>query len=38
MGGILLQVGERAELPGGYGMALFQTLVALAAVSVLAWA
>lgn len=35
--GILLQVGERAELPGGYGMALFQTLVALAAVSVLAW-
>jgi len=32
--GILLQA---AELPGGYGVALVQTLIALAAVCVLAW-
>lgn len=32
--GILLQAGE---LPGGYGVALVQTLIALAAVCVLAW-
>ncbi len=32
--GVLLQT---ADLPGGYGVALIQTLVALAAVCVLAW-
>ncbi len=32
--GVLLQT---ANLPGGYGVALLQTLVALAAVCVLAW-
>jgi flagellar protein FliO/FliZ len=32
--GVLLQT---AELPGGYGVALIQTLIALAAVCVLAW-
>jgi flagellar protein FliO/FliZ len=34
---ILLQAGEQAELPGGYGVALLQTLLALAAVCILAW-
>jgi len=34
----LLQTGaENAELPGGYGIALLQTLLALAAVCILAW-
>ena len=34
----LLQAGaEAAELPGGYGVALLQTLLALAGVCVLAW-
>lgn len=32
----LLQT-EPADLPGGYGVALLQTLLALAAVSILAW-
>lgn len=41
---ILLQAGaaqaprlQHADLPGGYGVALLQTLLALAAVCVLAW-
>lgn len=34
--GLLLQAGER-PLPGGYGVALLQTLLALGAVCVLAW-
>lgn len=35
---LLLQAASRAsELPGGYGVALLQTLLALAAVCVLAW-
>jgi hypothetical protein len=33
--GVLLQTAQ--ELPGGYGIALLQTLFALAAVCVLAW-
>lgn len=35
--GVLLQAAQEAELPGGYGVALLQTLLALAAVCVLAW-
>lgn len=34
---VLLQTAQAAELPGGYGVALLQTLLALAAVCVLAW-
>jgi flagellar biosynthetic protein FliO len=34
---VLLQVAEPAPLPGGYGVALLQTLLALAAVCILAW-
>jgi flagellar protein FliO/FliZ len=35
---VLLQAADEApELPGGYGVALLQSLLALAAVSVLAW-
>lgn len=34
---VLLQVAEDAGLPGGYGVALLQTILALAAVCVLAW-
>ena len=37
-GALLLQaVDDAAELPGGYGVALLQSLFALAAVCVLAW-
>ena len=36
--GALLQIAQDgAELPGGYGVALLQTLLALAAVCILAW-
>lgn len=36
--GLLLQASDAAsDLPGGYGIALLQTLLALAAVCVLAW-
>jgi flagellar biosynthetic protein FliO len=34
---VLLQVAERTPLPGGYGVALLQTLLALAAVCIFAW-
>jgi flagellar protein FliO/FliZ len=34
---VLLQTAQEAELPGGYGVALLQTLLALGAVCVLAW-
>lgn len=33
----LLQTTQDVDLPGGYGVALLQTLLALAAVCVLAW-
>ncbi len=33
----LLQTAQDADLPGGYGVALLQTLLALLAVCVLAW-
>ena len=35
--GVLLQAAQGGELPGGYGVALLQTLLALAAVCILAW-
>lgn len=39
MGGTLLQVAEHAaDMPGGYGAALLQTLAALLFVCILAWA
>ena len=34
---VLLQAASDADLPGGYGVALLQTLLALAAVCILAW-
>lgn len=34
---VLLQTAQATELPGGYGVALLQTLLALGAVCVLAW-
>ncbi|MFW5921060.1 MAG: hypothetical protein ACOCUS_04415, partial [Polyangiales bacterium] len=34
---LLQGASEAADLPGGYGAALLQTLLALAAVCVLAW-
>jgi len=38
LGSMLLQAADdAAELPGGYGVALLQSLLALAAVCVLAW-
>ncbi len=34
---VLLQTASDSQLPGGYGIALLQTLLALAAVCILAW-
>jgi flagellar biosynthetic protein FliO len=35
--GALLQTAQDADLPGGYGVALLQTILALTAVCILAW-
>jgi len=37
MHALLQTAAERADLPGGYGVALLQTLLALGAVCILAW-